>query len=161
MSLNEDEPSPRTFLDRIGFDPEESVLTQRQAEVFVLRERGYSQSSIADHLGTSRPNVANIEASARNNIQKAKETLRIVEATKAPVRISIAAGTDVYDVPDEVFAACDEADIKAAYSAPELMKRILDEAEDSVHGRTVEAPLTVSVSRDGELAIQRVNRSEE
>ncbi|WP_370515861.1 sigma factor-like helix-turn-helix DNA-binding protein, partial [Halapricum sp. CBA1109] len=67
-------------LDRAGFDPEESVLTRRQAAVLALRERDLTQSTIADRFGTSRANVASIEASARENVRKARETVAVADA---------------------------------------------------------------------------------
>ena len=152
-----DAPDARAFLERFGFDAKRSVLTRRQAEILVLRDRGYSQAAIADRLGTSRANVANIEASGRENVQKARETVRFVEAMKAPVRVPIHPGTDIYDVPDEVFDACNEADIKVAHTAPDLMKRLLDEAAEAIRDRTVETPLTVSVNADGEILIRQGN----
>ena len=36
------------FLDEIGFDPERSVLTRRQAQVLAPRDRGESQAAIAE-----------------------------------------------------------------------------------------------------------------
>ena len=148
----------REILDRVGFDPAGSVLTRRQAEVLVLRSRGYTQTAIAEELGTSRPNVSNIESTATENVDKAEETLRVVQAIRAPVRVSIPAGIDIYEVPGEVYEACNRADIKVQYSAPELMKRVLEEARDVVSGRTVEAALTVSVDQDGGVQVRRATR---
>lgn len=145
------------FLDRIGFDPETSVLTHRQAEILLLREWGHSQAAIADRLGTTRANVTNIEASARANVEKARETLRVIDAMEAPVQVTIPPGTDIFDVPDRVYEACNDVDIKVAYTAPDLMKRVRDDAEDVIHEQTVEAQLTISVNVDGELQIRRGN----
>jgi len=151
----------RELLERVGFDSSATVLTRTQAEVLVLRERGYTQDEIADVLGSSRPNVANIEGRATQNVENAEETVRVIRAIRAPVRVEIPTGTDLYDVPDEVYDACNRADVKVAYSAPELMKRILDEAQDVVSGRTIDAPLTVSVDGSGEVLIRRENRQSE
>jgi len=149
------------LLEQVGFDASGNLLTRTQAEVLVLRQRGYTQDEIADLLDSSRPNVANIEARARENIEKAEETVRVTRAIRAPVQVSIPAGTDLYAVPDEVYDACNRADIKVTYSAPELMKRILDEAQHVVSGRTIDAPLTVSVDGSGEVLIRRENRQSE
>lgn len=151
----------RALLEQVGFDASSNLLTQTQAEVLVLRQRGYTQTEIADILGSSRPNVANIEGRATDNIEKAEETLRAIRAIRAPVQIAIPAGTDLYDLPDEVYEACNRADIKVQYSAPKLIRRILDAAENVVGGRTIEAPLTVSVDEDGEVMIRRENRQSE
>lgn len=160
-SENDARSDAREFLDRVGFDPTRSVLTQRQAEILVLRKRGYTQPEIAEEGGTSRANVANIEASARENVEKAKETTRVVRAMDAPVQVAIPAGTDIYDVPDMVYDACNEADIKVPYSAPTLMKQILDEAEDVVSERTIEASLIVSVDTEGAVLIRATNHANE
>ncbi|MCL9813539.1 Tfx family DNA-binding protein [Natranaeroarchaeum aerophilus] len=143
------------LLDSIGFDGDENVLTRRQAEVLILRERGLSQSAIAERLGTSRANVSSIESSARENIRKSRETIAFAEALQAPVRVRIDAGTDLYDVPGRVYDACDDANVKVTQSAPDLMKAVSDAAGDAVIGREVTASLVVSVTTNGEINVRR------
>lgn len=143
------------LLDSIGFVGDENVLTRRQAEVLTLRERGLSQSEIAERLGTSRANVSSIESSARENIQKSRETIAFAEALQAPVRVRIDAGTDLYDVPDRVYDACDDANVKVTQSAPDLMRAVSDAAGDAVIGREVTAPLAVSVTTNGDINVRR------
>ena len=153
----EDTAEAGDVMDRVGFDPGASVLTRRQAEVLVLRSRGYTQSAIAETLGTSRPNVSNVESTATENVDRAEETLRVVRAIRSPVRVSIPPGIDIYDVREKVSEACNRADIKVQTSAPELMKLLLDEAQDVISGRTIEASLTVSVDEDGVVQVHRTN----
>lgn len=141
------------LLEAAGFDPDESVLTRRQAEVLALRERGVAQSEIADRLGTSRANVSGVEASARRNVERARETVAFAEALAAPVRVSIEPGTDLYDVPERVYEACDDAGVKVGHSAAELMRRV-SEADDVVDDERVTAPLLVSVGADGSLRVR-------
>jgi Tfx family DNA-binding protein len=149
------------ILDRAGFDAETSVLTRRQAEVLALRERGVAQATIAESLGTSRANVSSVEASARENVRKARETVAFAEALRAPVRVVVEENTDLYDVPSRVYDACDEAGVKVNHAAPELMKRVSDEAGDAVSGREVQEDLLVGVTTDGEMTVRKsreVNR---
>ena len=146
------------LLDRAGFDPEDSVLTRRQAEVLALRERGVRQSVIADHLGTSRANVSSIEASARSNVAKAHETVAFAEALSAPVRVEVEAGTDLYDVPKLVFDACDEVGVKVSHTAPDLMKLVSDEAGEAVDGRQVRDRLFVGVTSEGRVRVRQSMR---
>ena len=153
----EDRRDATEVLDRIGFDPASNVLTQRQAEILLLRRWGYSQAAIAEQLCTSRANVTNIQGSAEENVAKARETVRVVEAMAAPVRVSIDAGTDVYEIPELVYDACNDVDLKVAHTAPQLIKRLLEDAEDAIDGRTVERPLTVSVNVDGDVEIRQPN----
>jgi hypothetical protein len=142
------------ILSRAGFDPETSVLTRRQAEVLALRERGLAQATIAEWLGTSRANVSSIEASARENVAKAHETVAFAEALRAPVRVEVGEGTDLYDVPQRVYSACDEAGVKVNYAAPELMKLVADAAGDAVRGREVRRDLLVGVTSDGAVRVR-------
>jgi len=163
-----------------GFDADESVLTRRQAEVLVLRERDIRQARIASMLGTSRANVSSIESSARRNVEKARETVAFAEALTAPVQIPVAAGTDLYDVPKQVYDACDEAGVipvaagtdlydvpkqvydacdeagvKVNRTAPELMKAVSDAAGDAIQGREVRESLLVGVTTNGRVQVRR------
>jgi Tfx family DNA-binding protein len=148
-------PPAAELLERVGFDADENVLTRRQAEVLALRERGLRQSDIADRLGTSRANVSSVEASARENVTRARETISFAEALSAPVRVEVSAGTDLYDVPERIYDACDEVGVKVNYTAPDLMKLVSDEAGDAVSGRGVVADLLVGVTSDGSVRVRR------
>ncbi|MFB6164301.1 MAG: Tfx family DNA-binding protein [Haloarculaceae archaeon] len=143
------------LLERAGFDASENVLTRRQAEVLALRERGLAQADIAERLGTSRANVSSVEASARENVAKARETVAFAETLRAPVRLTVETGTDLYDVPAEIFSRCDEAGVKVNLTAPELMKHVSDAAGDAVVGRRVERQLFVGVTSDGQVRVRR------
>ena len=148
-------PDVAAILDRLGFDADRSVLTRRQAEVLALRERGLSQAIIADRLGTSRANISGIEASGRENVEKARETVAFAEALASPVTVEVEPGIDLYDVPRRVFSAADDADLKVNYTAPELMTEISDTADDAVRGREVHEPVVIGVSVDGEVSVRR------
>ncbi|MEF8783094.1 MAG: Tfx family DNA-binding protein [Haloarculaceae archaeon] len=137
-----------------GFDPGGNVLTRRQAEVYVLRERGYRQADIAEILGTSRANVASVEASARENVRKARNTVAFADILAAPVHVDIDPGTDLYEVPRRLFRTCDEAGIDVSYTAPELMELVTDAASDAVQGRQITHPITLGVSPDGDIRVR-------
>ena len=147
-------PDVEELLERAGFEAAESVLTCRQAEVLALRERDVPQADIAESLGTSRANVSNVESSARENVAKARETVAFAEALTAPVQLTVEADTDLYDVPNMVYSACDEAGVKVNRTAPELMKLVGDAAGDAVHGREVRREITVSVTSDGTVRVR-------
>jgi len=147
-------PDADELLEKAGFDAETSVLTHRQAEVLALRERDIPQADIADSLGTSRANVSSVESSARENIAKARETVDFANALTAPVRLTIESGTDLYDVPNRVYSACDDAEVKVGRTAPELMKLIGDAAGDAVRGRAVQRDITVTVTNDGRVTVR-------
>ncbi|ELY92842.1 transcriptional regulator [Natrialba hulunbeirensis JCM 10989] len=142
------------LLTEIGFEAETSILTDRQAQVLALRERGISQADIAAALGTSRANVSSIEASARENVEKARETVAFAEALRAPVRVRVPTGTDLYDVPNLVYDACDDAGVKVDHTAPDLMKVVSDAAGAAVTGREVSSPLVIGVTSDGVVRVR-------
>lgn len=148
------------LLSRAGFDPERSVLTRRQAAVLALRERGLTQQAISDRFDTTRANVSGIEASARENVERARETVTFVAALEAPVQVSIPAGLDLYDVPARVYNACDAADVKVNHTAPDLMKLVGDRAGAAVCGREVKAALLVGVTREGEVRVRHAESSD-
>ena len=147
-------PDPDDLLEQVGFEAKASVLTRRQAEVLAFRERDVSQADIAEELGTSRANVSSIESSARENIEKARETVAFAEALSAPVQVTVEAGTDLYDVPNMVYSACDEAGVKVTRTAPEVMRLVGEAAGDAVHGREVRRDITVSVTGDGTVQVR-------
>lgn len=147
-------PDADEMLDRVGFDAETNVLTRRQAEVLALRERDVPQAEIAESLGTSRANVSSVESSARENVAKARETVDFADALTAPVRLTIEAGEDLYEVPNRVYSACDDADVKVSRTAPELMKLVGDAAGDAVQGRAVQRDITVTVTNDGRVTVR-------
>ena len=149
-----DDVDAAALLERAGFDADESVLTRRQAEVLALRERGLRQSDIAERLGTSRANVSSVEASARDNVASARETVAFAEALAAPVRVEIESGTDLYDAPKRVYDACDEAGVKVNQTAPDLMKAIGDRAGEAVRGREVRDRLFVTVDASGTIRVR-------
>lgn len=152
---NADDLDVESLLEQVGFDPDTNVLTRRQAEVLALRERDVAQADIADRLGTSRANVSSIETSARTNVEKARETVAFAEALDAPVRVEVDAGTDLYDIPSRVYAACDDAGVKVNQTAPELMKSVSDAAGDAINGRAVKRDLLVGVTVDGGVRVRR------
>lgn len=147
-------PDADELLDEAGFDADKNALTRRQAEVLVLREADIAQAAIAESLGTSRANVSSIESSARENVKKARETVAFAEILSAPVRLTVEVGTDLYDVPNMVYSACDSADVKVSRTAPELMKLVSDAAGDAIHGRAVQREITITVSRDGRVRVR-------
>ena len=141
-------------LDAIGFDADTTVLTERQAQILALRERGETQSAIAEELGTSRANISSIEASARENVERARETIAVVEALYAPATVSVTKGTDLYDVPDMVYDAADGASVKVDHDAPALMRFVTETAPEAVDGRQVTRDLIIGITSEGAVRVR-------
>ncbi|WP_232686568.1 Tfx family DNA-binding protein [Halobacterium zhouii] len=152
--MNGDVPDADAVLARTGFDAADSALTRRQAEVLALRERDVTQADVAAQLGTSRANVSKVEASARENVRKARETVAFADALGAAVQVEIPPGTDLYDVPGAVFDAADEAGVKVSLPAPELLAHVGDAADSAVADREVRTRLLVSVTASGDVQVR-------
>ncbi|WP_079990801.1 Tfx family DNA-binding protein [Haloarcula sp. CBA1127] len=145
---------PDELLAAVGFDADESVLTRRQAEVLALREHDIRQSDIGELLGTSRANISSIERNARENVKKARQTIVFANTLTAPVRVDIAVGTDIYDVPQTVYAACDEAGVEVNYGSSNLLQLIDDAVDGAVQQDTVQVPLRIDVTNDGVVHVR-------
>lgn len=142
-----------SLLEDIGFNAGKNVLTYRQAEVFALREHGFTQRAIAENLGTSRANISNIESSARANIERASETVKFAETLTASIQVKIPDSMDLYSVPKRIFDAADAVDVELNYTPSELRAQIRDKASDAIHGRNIEKPLVVTITTEGAIQV--------
>lgn len=142
------------LLRDVGFDPDRSVLTERQAVVLALREQGYSQREIADRLGTSRANISSIESSARSNITNARETVALADSLAAPVRIRIDPGADIYTIPPEIYEACDATRTKVAHSSAEIVRIIRETVPEAIDDDVTAEPIVLTVTGDGTLTVR-------
>lgn len=143
--------------ENFDVDVEEIYLTERQATVLTMRERGADQGEIADYLDCTRANVSNIERSARDNIEKARATLAFAEILTAPVRITLPTDLPLHEAPDRIYGACDEAAVKVQYGAPDLIRKITAVSPESEqHGRIVEN-LSVTITADGDVHVVAVH----
>ena len=132
---------------------ENSLLTDRQAEVLELREEGLTQQAVAERLGTTASNVSAVERAATDNVERARRTLDHVRLLRAPVRLTFERGSDFDEVVEEIYAAGDEAGISIDYCRPELYSHLYthlaERFEDSELIQTVEIGLT----RDGDVEL--------
>lgn len=135
-------------------EADDTFLTERQVQVLHLRGQGISQSDVADRLGTSAPNISIVEKRARQNLEKARRTATLAAELEAPVQLTITEGMDLYEVPGTIYDAADDVEIKVTPSGPEILRLVHREAGDKVRDRAVEAPISVSVSTDGDITIR-------
>lgn len=132
-------------------DETETILTERQVEVLELREAGHTQREVADVLGTSDSNVSAIERAAEENIEKARRTLELARALRAPSRSTVPAGTSFDELVDHVYSQGDEAGIRVAYCRPELYAHLFGALEDATRQNRLVAPVTVGLTEDGDV----------
>jgi Tfx family DNA-binding protein len=130
----------------------ESFLTDTQIKVLKLRKKGLTQEEIATMMNTSRANISMIEKRAKENVEKARNTLRIYNDIMAPVKLVVKEGVDVFDIPKMVFKTSDENDIHVNYSSLEILDLIHKNAKDNIDKRIVKKPFIINILEDGELS---------
>jgi len=132
----------------------ESFLTNTQIKVLKLRKKGLTQEEIAKMMDTSRANISMIEKRAKENVEKAKNTLKIYNDIIAPVKIIIKEGTDVFDIPKMVFKISDENDIHVKYSSLEILDLINKNAKECIDKRIVKKPFVINILESGEISFK-------
>ena len=131
----------------------DTVLTKRQIEVLKLKAQGLSTSEIAKRLGTSVANVSATERKARDNIQRARNTLRLVKMLEAPLSVVIAPETDLNDAVRRIYRRADEAGVWISHSFPSLASLIQQAAGGKIRGRRVLEEIEVAITREGEVMV--------
>ena len=131
----------------------ESFLTEIQINVLNLRKRGHTQDEIANIMGTSRANISMIEKNARENIEKARNTLSIYNDIIAPSKIKIDQGTDVFNIPKIIFSKSDQDEIHVNYSSLQIMEFVNQNAQRYIKNRIVVEPFVVTILQNGDISV--------
>ncbi len=130
-----------------------TFLTKAQLRVLELRNRGVSQAEVARMLKTSRANICILERRVRENIDRARETIKLAAELKSPVVVRIAPGEDILEVPKRLFAAADKAKIKAGIDTPALLARIREQAGGKLRGRLAAEEIELMLTSDGDVVV--------
>lgn len=128
-----------------------TFLTERQAEVLALRHDGLTQREIADRLGTSVANVSGVESAARRNLASARRTVELGRLLECTVRFRAAAGRDLREVVDLIYAQGDDAGLRVAHSEPELTTELHDLIGDRIEDRRLTEPVEIGLTGAGEV----------
>jgi hypothetical protein len=130
--------------------PRDSFLTSKQLEVLKLRTHGHTQEEIAKIMGTSRVNVSITERRARENIEKARQTLRTFEKLD-PIVLEVPEGTDIFEVPSLVYREADKHGIKVLYNTTSLIGILRRKKENKIMGNRVTKRFKVLILRGGRV----------
>lgn len=128
----------------------DSFLTPTQLRVLELRARGHTQEEVARLIGTTRANVSITEKRAKENIEKARNTLKAFEMLH-PVVLSIPPGTDLFQVPVLIFREADKHGIKVLYNTTSLIGLIRRRAESRITGNRVTDGFKILILRGGRV----------
>lgn len=131
----------------------DSLLTERQLEVYVRRLRGEKLEEIARDLGTSKSNISAIEKKARRKIELAYNTVRLVEQIVDAQIITVHPGTDLYEIPGIIYRKGDEMGIKIRYSGPALIKMLVERCSHKLRNREVVRQIIIGIKEDGDLSM--------
>jgi Tfx family DNA-binding protein len=134
-------------------DTDGTFLTDRQVEVLELRERGHTQQSVADRLGTTDANVSAIERAAQENVEKAWQTLELVRVLRAPVQFTKPPETSFDELVDEVYDRGDNAGVKVDYCRPELYTHLYGRLEEHASQNHIDTAVTVGLTEDGDVRV--------
>ncbi|WP_456474951.1 Tfx family DNA-binding protein [Candidatus Pyrohabitans sp.] len=130
-----------------------SFLTPSQIQILQLRSEGYIQNEIAKIMDISRSNVSITEKRARQNLEKAMNTIRIFEMI-APIVVRVKEGTDLFEIPKLVFDNADRAGIVVEYNAIQLTDMIREKMWKKLRGREVVEGFTVTILRTGRVVVE-------
>lgn len=134
-------------------EKEDTFLTETQTKVLKLREKGLSQSEVAEKLNSSRANICTIEKRARRNIDRAKKTLELAAKIQAPISVEIRAGEDVLDSAKTFFSKADKAGIHVGLDTPELISKIEGEVKEKLKGRRAEEKIELTLTSKGNVIV--------
>lgn len=130
-----------------------TILTERQVEVLELRASGFTQQEVAERIGTTDSNVSAVERAATQNVEKAKQTLKLVETLSASITFDVTAGTQFGDVTEMVYAHGDACDIKVDYCRPELHGYLYELLAEYAAGNEVRRDVTIGLTHDGDVKV--------
>jgi len=133
---------------------EETHLTQRQFEVLRLKIEGKSLTEIARELKTSRSNVSRVAKIAERNIERAKNTLKLIGTIEWPIKIDVKEGSNVYSASEEVFRKADEKGVRITRNYAELVRLITETlGRKNLKGRNALKDFSIMVSKDGKVEV--------
>ena len=130
-------------------DAKETILTARQLEILGLRSRGMSTEEIASNIRTSTKNVIIIEAAMHRKLERAANTMKLVQEGGLASSVTVRSGTHLLDAVRSIIDKADEAHIKLRGNLLDLMSSIRTFAGNNISGGLLTKPLSVMLFRTG------------
>lgn len=127
------------------------LLTERQLEVLRLRLEGFTQQEVAELLKTSRENVAMLERRARGNLRRALETIEAILELTSTAAVELREGICLEDAASAILGVADESGVKLRRTFSEIVEEL--KRASASRGESLEAGLTVYITRDGDLEV--------
>lgn len=119
-----------------------------------MRREGRTLAEIAARLRTSRSNISAILRTAEENVNKARNTLKLIETIRWPIKIDVRAGSNIYEVSERVFKRADERRIKIAHNYSDLVRLITETLGwENLKRRKTLRNFSVMVSKEGMVEV--------
>ncbi|MFQ6050354.1 MAG: Tfx family DNA-binding protein [Candidatus Hydrothermarchaeota archaeon] len=135
-----------------------TFLTDKQIKILELRNKNYTQSEIAELIGTSVSNVSILEKRAKENVRRAKRTLELYQLLLCPVRITIEEDTDLFEIPERVYEVANSMGIKVSLDSPSMIENI--NVRGLAKGRKIKREFMIGLRNDGGVEIFEVGSDE-
>jgi|Deesub1362A_J573_1020465.scaffolds.fasta_scaffold00223_60 hypothetical protein len=130
-----------------------TFLTKKQIEVLKRRMEGKTLEEIASELGTTKQNISAIERKARENYQKALNTVKLFRSILAPVVVRARAGMKVDDVVRDLYERCDSVNIHLPYDRFELVMLLRKEIGHRIRHSLVVEDFEIRVTKEGDVIV--------
>lgn len=130
-------------------DAKQTILTARQLEILAMRSRGLSTDEIASNIGTTTKNVIIIEGAMHRKLERASNTIKMVQEGGLASFVSVNAGTHLLDAVRSVLNAADKSHIKLRGNILDLMASIRTYAGSNISGGALTKSISVMLFRTG------------
>ncbi len=132
-----------------------TILTARQWQIIELRLAGRSTREIAALIGTGEQNVLVLENRVKWKIQRARNTLEMLDRMNSAATVLIEGGTHLLDAAKKVLDESDQAGVKLAGNVVDLMSAIRASCHDIIDNAVLTQSTAVYVDRDGRYSIHK------
>jgi len=129
-----------------------SLLTERQLQILKLRARGYKQKEVAEYMGTTRENVAILEKRARENVERARATIKAFDSLE-PISLTLPVTINLFRAPELIFGEGDKHGIKVRCNSTAIVGILRRKAGDKIVGNSIVEPIEVKLLRNGDILI--------
>ncbi|OYT40171.1 MAG: DNA-binding protein [Desulfurococcales archaeon ex4484_58] len=129
------------------------LLTNKQLLVLKYRFMNMSFREIASKLNVSHQDIALIYKRALENIEKARETIKIFDILSSKIKIIIEENTRLIDIPRIVFDEADRIGIKVRADFTLLFKLLRFKTRNCIRGNRVVKPIVILINSEGEVNV--------
>ncbi len=131
----------------------QTILTARQIEILGLRSQALSTAEIASSIGTTTKNVIIIESAIHRKLERAANTIRLIQEGGLASVVTAERGTHLLDAIRSVLDEADRTHTKLRGNLLDLMTSIRAFAGSRISGGSLTSPLTVMLFRTGRWVV--------